>query len=92
MDHAAVDVLRPTGPRYTEIDCRFLFHPDAVKVPDFDPSDAVNYWDLVNRQDWDICDRVQRGMHSRPFEHGNYAPMEDWSLDIRKYISRRPKT
>ena len=89
MDHGAVNILRPTGPEHTEIDCRFLFHPDAVAKADFDPSDAVDFWDLVNRQDWTICENVQRGMHARPFEYGFYAPMEDWSLDIRKYVSSR---
>ena len=89
MDHGAVNILRPTGPEHTEVDCRFLFHPDAVEQADFDPSDAVDFWDLVNRQDWTICERVQRGMHARPFEYGFYAPMEDWSLDIRKYVASR---
>jgi hypothetical protein len=28
-------------------------------------------------------------MHSRPFESGYYAPMEDMSLDIRQYVSSR---
>jgi Rieske 2Fe-2S family protein len=25
-------------------------------------------------------------MHSKVFEHGYYAPMEDYSLDIRRYV------
>ncbi len=89
MDHAAVFILQPRGPEDTHIDCRLLFHPDAVDAPDFDPSDAAEFWDLVNRQDWDICERVQRGMHARPFTRGLYAPMEDLSLDIRNYIAGR---
>ena len=40
---------------------------------------------MVNLQDWSICERVQRGMTSRSFEHGWYAPMEDPSLDIRRW-------
>ena len=55
----------------------------------FDPTDVVEFWDITNRQDWDICQRVQRGMHSAVFEHGYYAPMEDLSLDIRRYVSER---
>ena len=31
----------------------------------FDPSDAGELWDLVNRQDWAVCESVQRGMSSR---------------------------
>jgi Rieske 2Fe-2S family protein len=88
-DHAAAFVVWPEGPEKTRIDCRLLFHPDAIGDPAFDPSDAAEFWDLVNRQDWRICERVQRGMHSRPFESGYYSPMEDMSLDIREYVSGR---
>jgi Rieske 2Fe-2S family protein len=57
--------------------------------PTFDPSDAVGFWDLVNRQDWRICEAVQDGMGSRAFEVGYYAPMEDLALDIRRYVGER---
>ncbi len=33
--------------------------------PDFDPNDSVGFWDLINRQDWAICQRVQLGMQTR---------------------------
>ncbi len=68
--------------------CEFLFHPDEMAKTDFDPADAVEFWDIVNRQDWAICESVQRGMTSRVFETGYYAPMESWSLDIRRYVER----
>jgi glycine betaine catabolism A len=29
------------------------------------------------------------GMGSRVFSTGYYAPMEDWSMDIRRYLSDR---
>ena len=89
MDHAAVFILWPGSEERTQVDCRLLFHPDAAAAHDFDPADAVEFWDIVNQQDWHICERVQRGMHARPFEHGYYAPMEDLSLDIRRYIESR---
>jgi Rieske 2Fe-2S family protein len=92
MDHAAIFILWPTGPESTRIECRLLFHPDTRDQAGFDASDAADFWDLVNRQDWDICERVQRGMHARPFRHGLYAPMEDLSLDIRNYIATRLDT
>jgi hypothetical protein len=28
--------------------------------PDFDPSYALEFWDLTNRQDWAACESVQR--------------------------------
>ena len=56
---------------------------------DFDAADAVNFWDRVNRQDWAICENVQRGMRSRVFQYGYYAPMESASRDIRRYVAER---
>jgi Rieske 2Fe-2S family protein len=86
-DHVVAFTLWPIDVGHTRIDCDFLFHPDEIAKPDFDPADAVDFWDLVNRQDWSICASVQRGMSSRAFSYGYYAPMEDLSLDIRRYLA-----
>jgi Rieske 2Fe-2S family protein len=88
-DHVAAFTLWPRGPAATTVQCDFLFHPAEMEKSGFDPSDAVDFWDLVNRQDWRICESVQRGMSSRVFEFGYYAPMEDLSLDIRRYVAER---
>jgi Rieske 2Fe-2S family protein len=84
-DHVAAFVLQPLAADRTLIECQVLFHPDEVGKDSFDPSDAIDFWHMVNLQDWAICERVQRGMTSRTFDHGWYAPMEDPSLDIRRW-------
>jgi glycine betaine catabolism A len=88
-EHVVAFSLWPREPAATTIVCDFLFHPDEIAKPGFDPSDVVDFWDLVNKQDWNICESVQAGMRSRAFHHGYYAPMEDASLDIRRYIASR---
>jgi Rieske 2Fe-2S family protein len=88
-DHVAAFTLWPEAPERTAVVCDFLFHPDEIARPSFDPSDAVEFWDLVNRQDWQICEGVQRGMRARVFSSGFYAPMESWSLDIRRYVGEK---
>ncbi|HEU4955038.1 MAG TPA: aromatic ring-hydroxylating dioxygenase subunit alpha, partial [Gemmatimonadales bacterium] len=88
-DHVAAFTIRPHAAGRTTVVCEFLFHPAEMAKGDFDPSDAVDFWDLVNRQDWAICESVQRGMSSRVFQTGYYAPMESWSLDIRRYVNER---
>ena len=85
-DHVAAFTLWPNGPESTTVVCDFLFHPDEMAQPGFDPSDAVGFWDMVNRQDWKVCESVQKGMRSRRFTTGFYAPMEDYSMDIRRYL------
>ena len=88
-EHVAAFLVFPHGPDRTTIVNEFLFHPSEMAKADFDPADAVEFWDLVNRQDWAICESVQRGMSSRVFRSGYYAPMESASLDIRRYIADR---
>jgi Rieske 2Fe-2S family protein len=88
-EHVAAFYLFPHGPDRTTIVNEFLFHPTEMDRDDFAPADAVEFWDLVNRQDWAICESVQRGMSSRVFRRGFYAPMESWSLDIRRYVRER---
>src|SRR5262245_31628788 len=88
-DHVAAFVIEPLTHDRTRVVCDFLFHPEEMRRPGFDPDDAVAFWDLVNRQDWLICEEVQRGMRSRAWRHGYYAPMEDPSLDVRRYVEER---
>ena len=88
-DHVVAFSLWPTGPKQTMVICDFLFHPEEIKKTEFNPSDAVDFWDLINRQDWEICKRVQQGLATRVHEFGYYAPMEDLSLDIRRYVLER---
>ena len=88
-DHVASFVSWPLDTRRTRVRCDLLFEPEAVAAPDFDPRDAGDLWDLVNGQDWAVCESVQRGMSSRAYEQGWFAPMEDASADIRRWLLPR---
>jgi Rieske 2Fe-2S family protein len=91
-DHVAAFTLWPRSAGQTTVLCDFLFHPAELARPDFDPSDAAGFWDLVNRQDWSICEQVQDGMGSRRFSVGYLAPMEQPSADIGQYVTARLDT
>jgi glycine betaine catabolism A len=85
-DHVAAFVLSPVAVDRTRVVCSLLFAAGEVCGDRFDPADARDFWDLVNRQDWAVCESVQRGMSSRSYVHGWFAPMEDESLDIRRWL------
>ncbi len=87
-EHGAAFLLWPLSANRTRVECRFLFDPEEMVRNDFAPEDAIDFWDITNRQDWAICERVQLGMNSRVHKQGFYAPMEDDSVDIRKYIEK----
>jgi Rieske 2Fe-2S family protein len=88
-DHVAAFILQPRGAARTDIICHFLFEPFEMAKSEFDVSDTVAFWDLVNRQDWAICEAVQQGISARVHARGYYAPMEDFNLDIRRYVIER---
>jgi glycine betaine catabolism A len=76
-DYVMTHMLYPRGCDRTEIVCELLFHPDAVARPDFDPSDALEFWDLTNRQDWHVCEEMQKGLSSRAYRPGPYSYREE---------------
>jgi len=47
-------------------------------VPEVDPSYAVDFWDITNKQDWAACEGVQRGVSSRGYRPG---PLSPWHED-----------
>ena len=89
MSSAAVFILEPRTVERTDVTCHFLFETHEMEKRDFDPADAVEFWDLINRQDWSVCESVQDGLRARVHRSGYYAPMEDFNLDIRRYVTDR---
>lgn len=71
-DYVLTHRLTPTAPGRTRVECEWLFPPDVD-----DPSYAVEFWDLTNRQDWSACESVQRGMANPHFRPGPLAAKED---------------
>lgn len=88
-DHVTAFILHPKRPASTLVECLFLFAPEEIARDDFDHADASGFWDVVNQQDWAICERVQQGLGSSAHVQGFYAPMEDANLDMRRYITER---
>jgi Rieske 2Fe-2S family protein len=67
----------PVEPGRSRVVCEWHFDPDVMARPDFDPGDAVEFWDLTNRQDWRVCELQQQGTSSPAYRPGRYALMED---------------
>lgn len=69
--------IEPRGPARTRVVSEYLFHPDTIAREDFDPTDAVELWDLISRQDWAVCERAQLGMASLAYRDGGVYPFND---------------
>jgi Rieske 2Fe-2S family protein len=75
-DYVMVHQLWPQSPERTLILCDWFFHPEAFDRVDFHPADAIEFWDMTNRQDWHVCELSQQGIASRAYQPGPYSPRE----------------
>jgi len=75
-DYAMLHTLWPREPGRTDVVCEFYFEPATMARPDFDPSDAVAFWDQTNRQDWHVCELAQKGVRSPGYSAGRYSAEE----------------
>jgi Rieske 2Fe-2S family protein len=76
-DYVLTHRLEPIGPDETVVECEWLFPPEARDVDGFDPTYAVEFWDLTNQQDWAACESVFRGLSSRGARQGPFTWSED---------------
>ena len=49
--------------------------PNGLRVAT-DPMPAVEFWDLTNRQDWELCENAHLGVVSNAWEPGPYSELE----------------
>jgi glycine betaine catabolism A len=87
-DYVMTHLLTPLTVDRTHVECAWAFPKDVAAQPDFDPSYAVDFWDLTNRQDWAACESVQRGLSSPHARPGPLAPDED---GVYQFVTRVAK-
>jgi len=75
-DYVMLHTLWPREPGRTEVVCEWFFEPATIAANGFDATDAVEFWDQVNREDWHVCALTQRGMASSAFVPGRYTIQE----------------
>jgi Rieske 2Fe-2S family protein len=85
-------VLVPRGPRHTTVISDYLFMPETIAERDVSKEAVVDFWDLISKQDWAVCERAQVGVQSRAYKTGVY-PRKDRFLywfneEYRRWMSR----
>jgi Rieske 2Fe-2S family protein len=92
-DYVMVHQIRPRSSDRTLIVCDWFFHPAAFDRADFKPGDAIDFWDMTNRQDWHVCELSQQGIGSRVYEPGFYSPRESipaaWDREYLRAIGEK---
>jgi glycine betaine catabolism A len=91
-DYVMTHTLWPRAHDRTAIVCEWHFHPSELARPDPQIGDAVEFWDLTNREDWWIAEQSQAGISSRVYTPGPYSEREEllWNFDeiVRREAAR----
>jgi glycine betaine catabolism A len=91
-DYANFYLLTPVAVDRTVVETEWMFNPANEGDLRFNPTDAIEFWDVTNRQDWDICERSQLGVRSRRYEPGPYSPRESvpaaWDAEYLRMMGR----
>ena len=75
-DYVMLHTLWPRFADRTEVVCEWFFEPETIAAGGFDPSDAIDFWDQVNREDWYVCELTQQGVRTRGYTPGRYSAEE----------------
>ena len=87
-DYVMIHRLVPLAADRTRIECTWAFAPESLAQPGFDPGYAVEFWDITNRQDWNACESVQRGLSSPHAVPGPLSPEEDAVYQFVTMVAR----
>ena len=91
-DYVNYYIITPVSINRTIVDSEWLFHPATLADVASNKDDAIRFWDVTNRQDWDIIERSQQGVSSRRYTPGPYSARESipaaWDREYLRQMRR----
>jgi glycine betaine catabolism A len=90
-DYVMTHTLWPRSVDHTEVICEWHFHPDEMAKRNFEADDAVEFWDITNREDWAISELSQAGIKSRAYKPGPYSRRESLPHAFDQLVLDREK-
>lgn len=87
-DYMVTVTIWPKAPDRTELISEWHFHPDEIARPDFVYRDAIEFWEITNREDWHISELSYAGISSRAYQPGPYSARELQLWDFDQVVMR----
>ena len=82
-DYVMTHRVTPLSTGQTHVECSWLFPPEAFDLDGFDPSYAVDFWDITNREDWTACENVMKGVRHKGYRPG---PLSSWEGTVYQFL------
>ena len=81
----------PDGVNKCKVDCSWLFEKNIINSDDYNLLDAVNFWDMTNKQDWHISELSQLGIQSKKYCPAPYSGQESLLAAFDDYYKKSLK-
>jgi Rieske 2Fe-2S family protein len=75
----------PDGVDKCKVTCSWLFENDVVKSSKYQTQDAIDFWDMTNKQDWYISELSQLGIQSKKYSPAPYSGQESLLAEFDRY-------
>jgi Rieske 2Fe-2S family protein len=89
-DHAVTTRLLPMGIYRTHARVYWLVHEDATEGLDYQLDRLMPFWQRTSEQDWELCERMQKGVSSSAYKPGPLSELREYNLDaFLRWYSRQ---
>jgi Rieske 2Fe-2S family protein len=88
-DHILHARVLPLAANRTAVRTTWLVHEDAVEGVDYDPERLSAVWRATNEQDKRLAENNHRGVASKAYEPGPYAPTEFMLTHFTDWYARK---
>ena len=69
---------------------QYMFAPETIASPGFDPSATIQFNELIAEQDRTVCELVHKGVTSRAFDHGVLTQKDSMVIEFTQhYLATR---
>jgi glycine betaine catabolism A len=80
-DHAVSTRLLPAGPDKTLVRVYWLVAKHAEEGRDYQLDQIMPFWQLTSEQDWELCERAQRGINSSRYTPGPLSTFKEYNVE-----------
>jgi glycine betaine catabolism A len=84
-DYVTFDWFIPMGPEKTRLVFEVYAHRDETDQA----TDAMEFWEMTNRQDWHICEMAHLGSKTVAYRQGRYSSEEEVVHLVDRYYLRQ---
>ena len=89
-DHVVATRLLPAASDKTLVQVIWLVDENAIEGQDYDLAQLLPFWKLTSEQDWELCERAQRGVRSSKYQPGPYSVEKEYNVEafVRWYLNQ----